>query len=375
MMKQGCRIAAGLLALAALSAAASGAGAQAVEWTLRVTAESAVVRLRPDAAAPAVATAPKGTVFKSYGREAGWFRVLAEMGRGGFVAFGYLAASDVAVEAEAGPPPEVWRQVAGEYRGAGLSLRLGLGPVFFGGGDFETGSAGLYERTTDLAEAFGAVVEDFEKKSMGAGLRLAADLVYRLTRSWGCGLRVAYERDTPQSFIRIRYAGGVNSYTALSTVTTSVLTVGAGVYFERPLGRAWTLAAHAGPAFHFVDFEYGRDLAHLAGEDGASIVAQGRGPGIQGGLGLEWRFHRRYALFVEAQGRLASVGGFEGEEAHYWTFNLQSWTAKTKGTLFLDEGGGSPRLVVLEDGTEAGASKAKMDLSGVGLAAGFRVRF
>ncbi|MBN2207346.1 MAG: hypothetical protein JW742_08065 [Candidatus Aminicenantes bacterium] len=375
MTSRSLRILASLLALTGLFASAG--SAQSVEWTLKVAADSAVIRSRPDAAAPALAAAAKGTILKSYAREGDWFRVLADPGRGGFVVLGYIAAADVAVEAEAGPPPEVWKRIAGEFLGAGLSLRIGFGPAVFGGGDFETGCAGLYDRTTELAESYGAVIEDFEKEAIASSLRLGADLVYRLTPRWGCGLRVAYERASPQSYVRVHYGGGLQTTTAISTVGISVLTVRPGVYYEQPLGRAWSLEAHAGPAFHLVDFEYGRDLVHPAGEDGVSIVADGRGFGLEGGLGLEWRFHRRYALFAEAQGRLANIGGFEGDEVRAWSINYQSWTTKTTGPVYLEEDGQRPRLIVLEDGSAAGggAREAKMNLSGFGIAAGFRVRF
>jgi len=364
-----------VLGLAGLAPAAG--SAQPVEWTLKVAVDGARVHWSPETASPAVAVAARGTVLKSCARQGAWFRVLVEPGRGGFVVLGYIAGRDVEVADEAGPPRDIWKQVAGEFRGAGLSLRVGGGIVFFGGGDFETGFAGLYDRTSDLAASYGAVMQDFDKKPIGAGLRLSGDFVYRLTRRLGCGLRFEYWKAAPDSFIRVHYGDVTQTYTAWSSADTSVIALGAGLYYDHPLGHAWTLAFQGGPALHFVDFQYARKLVFPAGEDIVSIGGRAHGFGLQGGLGLEWRFLRRLALFVEAQGRVANIGGFEGDESHYWSLDFQSWRSKTSGRLYLEEGEGPPRLVVLGEGTagEGDRRRAEMNLGGAGIAAGFRVRF
>jgi hypothetical protein len=57
--------------------------------------------------------------------------------------------------------------------------------------------------------------------------------------------------------------------------------------------------------------------------------------------------------------------------------NRQSWTEQTEGTVYLQEGDGRPRLIVRGEGAAegSGARRAALNLSGVGIAAGFRVRF
>jgi hypothetical protein len=333
--------------------------------------------MRPDAESAGVAVAAKGTVLKSYAREGDWFRVLVEPGRGCTILLGYVGARDVEVLEESGPPPDVWERVAGEFLGAGLSLRLSGGPVLFAGGDFETGIAGMFDRTAGMAESYDAVTEDFDESPIGRGLDLAADIVYRLTRRWGLGVRLEYWKADPDSFIRFHYGSLMKSYTAWTSTRTSVLALGAGVYYERPLGPAWSLAFRGGPALYYADFFSTRDLVHPAGEDALTVDASALGFGAQAGLAFEWRLHRRAALFVEAQGRLARISGFEGEESHLWSLNLQSWREKTSGTVYLEQGEGPPRLIVREEGSPdaSGARKAALDLSGFGLAVGFRIRF
>lgn len=364
-----------ILSLAGLSGFAW--NAQAFEWTLKVTADGALIHLRPDASSPTAAAAAQGTVLKSYAREGDWFRVVTEAGREGFVILGYISAKDVEIVDKAGPAADFWERTAGEYRGAGIRFRLGGGLQFFGGGDFADGLSGMFDQTIDLATAAGAITEDIQRKSFRSGTQVSADIIYGLSPRLGLGLAFEYLQADPNSIVRVNYGDATKSYSIWSQTDVSAIALGLGVYYDHPLGRKLTLTVHGGPAFHLIDFRYVRNLIIPAGEDDIAFSARAHGFGFRGGLGLELRLNRRSALFIEVRGRVARISDFKGDEQHYRMINLQSWTSKTTGFLYYQEGEGHPRLVVLEEGTtvEGNVRRAAMNLGGASVAAGFRILF
>lgn len=352
--------------------------AQASEWTLKVSVTEAPVRLKPDPASPVVSTLPKGTILKSFAREGEWFRVVTEPGREGFSVIGYVASTDVEiVEKKAVEEPELWEEATAEFRGVGLSVRLGGGFFFFGSGDIEPGVAGMFDETEELIRSLEAVVEESKKVPFQSGYDLWGDIIYHLNSRIGVGLRFDYFKASSKSTLRFTMEDPFEPYTIWSMPDLSAISVSPSFYYSYPLNRLLTFVANGGPALYFVDYEYGQKfIIPLIEEDIHQRVKANRF-GFQGGIGLEFRLNPRVVVFVETQGRYARISNLEGEEIFYRSWYSQIFSSKENGSLYYEEGGEFPSLVVLSDESAAGEDvrKAVLDFSGVSLALGLRIKF
>ena len=117
--------------------------------------DGAQVHVKPDAASPVAATLSKGTVLKSSAKEGEWFRVVVEAGREGVLVIGYIGPQDVEITQTAGEAADTWPEASDEYRGAGISVRVGGGFLFFGSGDISSGALGEFDRTVPVARFLG----------------------------------------------------------------------------------------------------------------------------------------------------------------------------------------------------------------------------
>jgi len=376
MNKLSSRFILGIFLIFVLAGARPG-GAQTAEWTLRVSADGASVHTKPDASSPVAATLSKGTVLKSSAKEGNWFRVVVEAGRGEALVIGYLGAGDVEVTGTAGEAPEIWAEASDEYVGAGLSVRVGGGFLFFGSGDISAGALGEFDRYASYVRSSGYQITWEERRAVESGYDLTADLIYRLGPRLGAGLRFDYIHSYPQSSLRFTIPGDVNDYTLDTTPLIDAYAVRPGLYYERPINRWLIFLANGGPGVYFVKYEFARRFIVPGREDDIHQETTAAVFGLQGGIGLELKLNKRAGLYVEVQGRYARTSGLEGTEWVYIWDNYQVTDTETNGFLHRGETDGYPVLNVLEEGAAegAGGDRAVLDLSGVSVAAGFRIKF
>ncbi len=352
--------------------------AQASEWTLKVSSAEARVRLKPDPASAVVSVLTKGTILKSFAREGEWFRVVTESGREGFSVIGYVASTDVEiVEKKAVEESEFWEEATAEFRGVGLSVRLGGGFLFFGSGDIEPGVSGMFDETEDLIRSLEAVVEESNKVPFKTGYDIWGDVIYHLNSRIGVGLRFDYFKASSKSTLRFTMEDPFEPYTIWSMPDFSAISISPSFYYSYPLNRLLTFVVNGGPTLYFVDYEYGKKfIIPLIEEDIYQKVKANR-LGFQGGIGLEFRLNPRVVVFVETQGRYARISNLEGEETFFRSWFGQIWSLRKNGSLYYEEGDQYPGLVVLSDESAAGEDvrKAVLDFSGVSLALGLRIRF
>lgn len=352
--------------------------AEAVGWTLKVSVDGAQVHLKPNPSSPVAATLLKGTILKSSTKKGDWFRVVIQPGREGVVVIGYLFSKDVEILQKIQEEPDSWEEVSGEYRGAGLSVRLGGGFLYFPGGEFEKGTAGMFERTAEVIASSGGKTEARKKVSFHTGYDLTGDIIYELTRGIGLGLRVEYIYASPESTLRFTAPDGVNSSTMSSRPDLSIISLRPGFYYSRPLNRLVTFVVNGGPVIYFTDYHYTRRFITLEKkEDDVHQHVKARSLGFQGGAGLELQLNRRSAIYLDVQGRYAKITNLKGEESTFKWSNYQSNSTTVKGYLYYDEGGEFPSLVVFEDASAAvkNVRRAVLDLSGVSVAVGFKIKF
>jgi hypothetical protein len=351
-------------------------GAEASEWTLKIVVDRAEVHLKPDSGSAVVATVPRGEILKSSAREWAWYRVAVDPGRKGVLVIGYLSERDVEVTNTTLGEPDFWPEASGEYGGAGITVRFGGGFLFFPSGDIGKGASGMFESTAAVISSFGDRIEEKNKVPLHSGYDLTGDIIYSLNRKMGIGLRVDYIAASPESTLRF-LPGGANSYTMLSRPNLTVISLRPGFYYHRPLNRLLAFLVNGGPVIYFTNYRYNRTFPRLDAEEDIQQKVKATSLGFQGGAGLELRLNERSAIFLEVQGRYARITNLKGEEQSYRLARQQSVGTTVNGYLYYEESGTYPSLAVLEDDSAAArnARRGVLDLSGVSLAAGLRIKF
>ncbi len=351
---------------------------QTQEWTLKVSAAKAQVHQQPDAASPVVSVLPKGTTLKSFAKEGEWFRVIVEPEPKGLVVVGYLSSAEVeVVEKKSAEEPELWEEVTPEFRGVGLSLRLGGGFFFFGSGDINPGVAGMFDQTEELISSLEADILESNKVPLQSGYDIWGDVIYHLNSRFGAGLRFDYYKASSENTLRFTIDNPYDSYTIWTLPDVTALSVSPEFYYSYPLSRLLTFVANGGPAVYFVQYHYGEKFIIPAIEEDIEQKVKATRFGLQGGIGLEFRLNPRATIFFETQGRYAKISSLEGEDIYFRSWNLQIFSSKENGTLYYEEAGKYPSLVVLTDESAAARDvrKAVLDLSGISLALGIRFKF
>lgn len=350
-------------------------GAQPAEWSLTVTRDGAPVHVKPDAASAVAANLSKGTVLKSGTREGEWFRVVVQAGREGVLVIGYISAADVEVTQKPAEAPDLWEVPSTEYRGTGINVRIGGGYLFFSGGDIHSGTAGMFEQAAAVISSLGDTIEEKNEPPFHSGYNLTAEITYSLSRKLGVGLRLDYMAASPESHVRFAPGSGV-SYDMWSMPDMSVIALRPGIYYDHPLNRRLTFLLNGGPVVYFTSYSYNLQFPRLDAQHDIQQNLKATTLGVQGGAGLEFGLNDRSALYVEAQGRYARITNLKGEEQTYTLVNKQSVGTTVNGYLYYEDSGGYPSLRVLAN-EPAGANihRAVLDLSGIGVSAGFRIKF
>jgi hypothetical protein len=352
-------------------------GAQSTEWALKVSVDGAQVHTKPDASSPVAATLSKGTVLKSSAKEGGWFRVVVEAGREGVLVIGYVGSRDVEVMQKPGQEPELWTEASDEYRGAGISVRVGGGFLFFGSGDISDGALGEFDRIVATLESAGANIHNVERVPVNSGYDITGDIFYNLNRRLGAGFRFDYIHSYRISSVLFNFGGGAKDFTLDTTPLINAFAVRPGLYYELPLNRWLRFQANGGPGLYFVKYEFARRYVIPGREDDIHYKVTASRLGVQGGVGLELQLNKRAGFYVEVQGRYARITSLKGTEWGYTWENYQTVNTETEGYLYTGEKQGYPELSVLDEETAASsnAPRAVLDLSGVSVAAGIRIRF
>ena len=351
-------------------------GAQPAEWVLKVSRDGAQVHVKPDSASPVAATLSKGTELKSAAKEGDWFRVVVEAGREGVLVIGYIGSKDVEVTQTAGAAPDIWEEASDEYRGTGISLRVGGGFLYFGSGDISNGALGEFDRIVGSLVTLGATIKDKQRVPVHSGYDITGDVIYNLNRRIGVGVRFDYIHSYPVSSLLFNL-GGVNEYTLDTTPLIDAYAIRLGLYYEKPINRWLRFEANGGPGLYFVTYEFARRFIVPGKEDDIHQKVTADRLGLQGGLGVEFQMNKRTGLFIEVQGRYARITSLEGTEWGYTLENHQTVNTTTQGFLHYGTKGGYPDLSVVDEETAGSgdAGRAVLDLSGVSVAAGLRIRF
>jgi len=344
---------------------------QTIEWKLRVTEDRADIRLKPDLESPVAATVIKGALLTATAVEGSWFRITLPGDKGGAAIAGYISSNMVEILGE-----KAFEPVAKLYRGLNISLGVFGGLALLSGGDFDSGTRGLYEQGAAILLARGFLPGEEIVSPHKSGFAIGMDLSTELNSRWrilaGVTSIAVHGKDNFE-FVDLNGSWGLME----SLPDTSALIFKLGLSTSFPIFPNSKLRLGAGPALFVTSFDYVRNAVGGGFSEEAHLHASAARIGLQGEIGLDATINDRTEFFVAAQGRFAGISNIKGRELY--KLALFDWAVpdiERSGTLFVTAGTAAPVLAVYPDGeAPPGARKAIMDFSGVDLVAGLRIRF
>ena len=269
-------------------------------------------------------------------------------------------------------------QEEGEFKGAGIHLRLRGAWTMFSGGDLKNGVQGMYDQTAAKILDMGYETVSSDEEKLNSGTEITGDVIYYFTPRLGVGLGGGWLWARRDSIFRFRPPDAVLNYMMTSSPKLDVTSVRLGVFYTLPLGRVLAVTLNAGPAYYFADFQYGKSTQIPIYVDSMILKGKANDLGLEGGIGLLIRMNRRLDFVIEAQGRLAKVSGFDGKQQLYRVIEgVPVIDSVAEGPLSYVERDGLPRLEIFPDGSPPGLSvkDAALDLSGVSFQAGLNFKF
>ncbi len=369
------------LAGAPFLAAAQKAPAQAAR--VKVIAEQANLREKPDIGSSVVQQIPEGTVVEADKKEGEWYFVRYTLEDGGVIG-GWLHESLVepveggapvpAAAAPAAPVPAASGGTASarsETSAFPLEISVSAGVATLAPRDLNDGTRGF-------PEWFGAMVglpapetADILHVGSAAEVELAYRISPRLAIGLGAGYLHAANGDgmTFADELDTRTVSTKPSVSSGSVKVTARFYPGAGLYLRGALGL------YSVKAGYLYRIEGGGTWTESRGSATATSL------GAEAAFGGEWALGLRTAFFAEAGLRMAGVDELKGE-------NTDSNSADVKvietGTMYffgrMAEDGNDYPLVGIRASAPAGSDyvgtrRAELNLSGMSIRVGLRYRF
>jgi len=373
---------------------------------LRVTAEQANIREKPDIMSAILQQLPEGATLEAERKEGEWYAVLVEKEEGGFN-LGYVHESLVMVMEEARPeppqqkerdeepepavakpveekreeplwlPPQTSPVPAEKEKKERLSVAFWLGGRHAAVGDLNDGAKGLARYYESRLGAFG----DGEVEAIHFGYLLGAEVRIPLSSQLALSLGAEYSSGEATSSVAFKEGSSEALYSTKPWLRTTPISLALLYYPLRFLyvkaGLDYTFARCA----YFYRFSTPDPYEQSEFWQSWTGEASSSGFGYQLGLGLEWPVGSRISLLAEAAFRQGRLGDLEGEDFYQESTKYQS---RERGTLYrIQATAGGPEIFPLvfirdREPTEAGVldvRKAELDLSGYSLRLGLKVRF
>jgi len=310
---------------------------------LKVMAEKANIRLKPDLQSMVIETVIGGMILESEEQVDEWFKVSLPPDESGHVISGYIHSSiveiitekpeeqkDVPLTPEIPPeppsPPAEPIYEPSPRRGIRVELRLFGGMNYLSAGDVNEGVKGWIDLVHD-DELIGYSVEG-EAMSIRFGYELGGDVIIYFTPKLGIGLGAGYLQGARSSEI-IFYNTLEGTFTNKPTIST--IPIRLELFFTTPLSPEIHFILHAGPGYYLSKFSFDSHYEENGYEEDMNQEATASSLGFQGGIGFEFNFSPNIALIVEGQGRYAKIGGFEGTREHSDIFG---WSYIEEGPLY-----------------------------------------
>lgn len=360
---------------------------------LRVTAELANVRERPDISSAVLKQVAEGTELEAERKEGEWFAVWVEKEEGGFL-LGYVHESLVRVveppqkkEEDKQPaqkpveeppqaqkprptqPPPRPQPGAEEKR---YSLSLWIGPAYASVGDLNEGAAGM---ASYFESRYGGEAQA-EVGSLHWGYLLALEFQVPLSSGFCVSFGAEYFSAERSSSGELALESSTGLYLFKPKVTAIPLSLSLVYYPVDPFYLKAGLDFNWARCAYLYRYEQGDFWERWKG--GASSGSLG----FHLGAGLNWSVHPNVSLVAEALYRQGKVGELQGEGSFRSSRGSDS---SAEGTLYfwreMTTGKGYVPYVLVRDRDPSGepgvtdAREAVFNLSGMSLRLGIRFRF
>jgi len=362
---------------------------------VKVIAEKANIRLKPDLQSMVIETASLGAILESEEQVGEWFKVSLPPDEKGYIVTGYIHSStceiitEKPVEEKAvilpsekpsqqpAPPAKPTYQPSqpSPQSGIRVELRLFGGVNYFSGGDVNEGVKGWIDLVYD-DELSGYFVEG-EAKPLHLGFGLGGDIIIYFTPNIGIGLGTEYLQGTRTSELTF-----YNTYEGIFTnkLKISAIPIRLELFFTTPLSTEMNFILHAGPAYYLSKYSFNSHYEENGYQEDMDQEATANALGFQGGIGFGFNFSPSVALIIEGQGRYAKIGGFEGTREHSDVFG---WSYTEEGPLYYYElltmGKEYPLTRIHEeepsDPYYSNLRDAEVDFSGFAILVGLRFKF
>jgi len=262
-----------------------------------------------------------------------------------------------------------------------LTVKLYGGYNSMSAGDINSGIR-YYFDILDLyaAEGLGTVTGKY--KPLHGGLNVGGDVIYQLSPGFGIGLGFGYLRSSAASLGTWTNEGETVTLTTEARLTGMPIRL--GVFFTAPLSKKVNLTTDVG-----VDYFLGVKLHGMQGLDWTETDWQhmtleasersGLDIGFHGNLGFEYVLTPKIGLFIEAAAQYADLKNFKSVTG---TADDFEGTDTTEGTLYIGsqviDGFAMSTFTIVEPGNPLPGQyfrEPRIDLSGLALRAGFRIKF
>jgi len=360
-------------------------------FKLKVSAEQANIRRRPDIGSALVRQVPQGTILESGGKEGDWYQVRFK-DEDGKPLSGYvhkslvvrlptLSPGDAApaqIEKARKPPDRSPMPPRAAPRPAGPSspsrrcaIEISGGGVFIAGGDPNRAVQGLAE----YYQALFGLPSDGRAGSVRLGTSAGLSVDY-----WPhprAGIGVALETIFARNESTLSYRG--NATEAGLEIAPKLDSI--PVRFHFAFAASPGMVVKAGLEYHFARCRYFYRLSEAGSVTEWTGNARAGGLGFYAGASWERPVLGPVSVFVEVSGRYARISGFKGEATLKYP---DGSTAEEEGWLYFYAAKVAPdesvSLMFIRDRPPSGIGvsnvrRARVDFSGAGLRAGLRFRF
>lgn len=370
------------------------AAGQARATKIRITAEQANLREKPDIGSSIVQQIPQGAVLEADKKDGEWYFVRYALEDGGVIG-GWIHESLVEVVETAAPVVERGRKPAErpadrpageparprqrpklpplEFRSGDVPLEISfsLGAGTLAPGDLNDGVRGF----VDWAAAEAGLASPGGAQTLQAALLMGFELSYRLTPRWTIGLGADFTRGANAGEVDLVGTGVTGTAATKPSVRVVPFKIGARFY----PGAGFYARAAVGLYAVKAGYLYRRGSADVWEQWKGSASASGLGG--EAAFGGEWDIAPRTLFFAEAGLRLAGFDGLTGENVYT---NSDRQSVREPGRLYYfrrpaGEAGDQP--IVLVQGTEpsgegiSGVRQARINITGLVIRVGVRYRF
>lgn len=286
---------------------------------IKVTAEQANLREKPDIGSAIVQQIPEGTVLEADKKEGEWFFVRFALEDGGVIG-GYIheslvevvEAAAAAVPAKTAPrtttPPASGAAVAAATRPAarGLSLSLSGGAGWVAPRDLNDGAAGFAGYTGASLGLPSSGDVDLLHMATLAGLELSYRLSDRLALGFGVDYFWGQRKSRVEYMDEVAPVSGVTEpfFSSIPVKVTARFYPGRGFYIRGSLG------------VYFVSAGYTYRLEGTDAWQEWKGKATGNCLGGEAAFGGEWAIGKKTSMFVEGGFRLANATELSGENVY-----------------------------------------------------------